>query len=333
MSTSLQAADSASVNASSARGSGLAGIGGVVLLGVVLGWLSSSFPTELPAWAPYDFSWISFLGMALPTFWYARGLATGSVAERPDILRILAFAAGVALIYTALLSRFVYLSQHMFFLNRLQHLGMHHVGPFLLALAWPGATIRRGMPDWVARRLRARWLVGVLGFTRQPLIAGALFAGLVALWLQPTIHFHAMLSPRLYNVMNWSMVVDGLLFWFLVLDPRPPGQAGCSYAARLAVTLLVELPQILIGSHLTFTTVVLYSYYDLCGRLFPSISAILDQHLGGVVVWIPQGMMGAIAFLLIMNNMRKHEDRAGGPGQNDIQVGGIRVSSSNWTGR
>lgn len=311
----------------------MAGIGGVALLGAVSWWLSTNLPTELPAWAPYDFSWISFLGIALPTFWYARGLCASSAAERPGIPRILAFVAGIALIYTALLTRFVYLSQHMFFLNRLQHLAMHHVGPFLLALAWPGATIGRGMPDWVARRLRAGWLHGVLRVARQPLVAGVLFAGLVALWLQPTVHFHAMLSPQLYDVMNWSMVGDGLLFWFLVLDPRPVAEAGCTYATRLALTLLVEFPQILIGSHLTFTSMVLYSYYDLCGRLFPSISAILDQHLGGIVVWIPQGMMGAIAFLLIMNNIRKHEDDVGGPGEDDIEVGGMRVSSSSWTGR
>ena len=333
MSTSLQASESAPVDAWSAPGSGLVGIVGVLALGVVLWWLSANLPTELPAWAPYDFSWVSFLGIALPTFWYARGLYTGSASQRPNLFRIIAFATGMALIYTALLSRFVYFSQHMFFLNRLQHLGMHHLGPFLLALAWPGATIRRGMPVWAARSLRTRWLHRFLRVTQQPVIAGTLFAGLVALWLQPTVHFHAMLSPQLYDLMNWSMVIDGLLFWFLVLDPRPPAEAGCSYPARLAVVLLVEFPQILIGSHLTFTNTVLYSYYDLCGRLFPSISAILDQHLGGVVVWIPQGMMGAIAFLLIMNNIRKQEDRAGGPGQNDIKVGGARVSSASWTGR
>ena len=333
MSTSLQASEAAPVDAWSAPGSGLVGIAGVMALGVVLRWLSANFPTEMPAWAPYDFSWVSFLGIALPTAWYARGLYTSHAPQRPNPCRIIAFAAGIVLIYTALLSRFVYFSQHMFFLNRLQHLGMHHLGPFLLALAWPGATIRRGMPDWAARRLQARWLQRLLRLTQQPVIAGTLFAGLVALWLQPTVHFHAMLSPWLYDLMNWSMVIDGLLFWFMILDPRPPAQSGCSYSGRLAVVLLVEFPQIIIGSHLTFTNTVLYSYYDLCGRLFPSISAILDQHLGGVVVWIPQGMMGAIAFLLIMNNIRKQEDRAGGPGRNDIEIGGMRVSSGSWTGR
>ncbi len=331
MSTSLQTANAAAVDTSPDQG--LAGIAGVLLLGAVLWWLSDAFPTELPAWAPYDFSWVSFLGIALPTYWYVRGLCVSAAAERPNAARVLAFALGVALVYTALLSRFVYVSQHMFFLNRLQHLAMHHLGPFLLALAWPGAMIRRGMPDWAARLSGARWLRGLLRAARQPLVAGVLFAGLVLLWLQPTVHFYAMLSPPLYDVMNWSMVLDGLLFWFLVLDPRAGAEAGISYGARLALVILVEFPQILVGSHLTFSRTVLYSYYDLCGRLYPSIGAILDQHIGGVVVWIPQGMMGGIAFLLILNNLRRDDDRTGGAGRDDIAVGGVLVSSGNWTGR
>ena len=333
MSAAAQVSDNPSSATEPAAGAGLAGIAGVLVLGAALAWLSNAFPAEMPAWAPYDFSWVSYLGIALPTYWYAKGLLIEAPAERPGIFRIAAFVLGDALIYTVLLSHFVYLSQHMFFINRLQHLGMHHLGPFLLALSWPGATIRRGMPDWAAGLLGARWLRGALHLVRQPLIAGVLFAGLVLLWLQPTVHFHAMLSPQLYDIMNWSMVGDGLLFWFLVLDPRPGALCGVSYGARLAVVILVEFPQILAGSQLTFTKTVLYSYYDLCGRLIPSIGAVLDQHIGGVVVWIPQGMMGAAAFLLILNNIRKQEDRAGGSGRDDIAVGGMLVSSGNWTGR
>ncbi len=308
---------------------GLTGIGAVVLAGGLLSWTTAYFPAQMPGWGPYEFSWVSYLGVALTTLWYVTGLARAPRAEWPSIPRIVAFGLGMALIYTALLSHFVYLAQHMFFLNRVQHSAMHHVAPFLLALSWPGAMIRRGMPAWAARGFRARWIHWLLDWARQPVIAGVLFAGLVALWLQPDVHFRAMLSPPLYEVMNWTMVGDGLLFWFLVLDPRPRDEAGVSYATRLALVILVEFPQIVIGANLTFTQNVLYEFYDLCGRLFPSIPALLDQHIGGLVVWIPQGMMGAIAFLLIMNNMRRHEDRS----ETEIIVGGRRVSSSDWTGR
>ena len=315
------------------RDLGLGGIGAVAVAGAALAWLSHDYPAELPVWAPYDFSWVAFLGIALPALWYARGLIATPAADRPGWARTAAFATGTLLIYGALLTRFVYLSQHMFFLNRLQHLGMHHVGPFLVALAWPGPVIARGAPAWAGRLTRLGLVRVPMRVMRQPAIAGLVFVGLVALWLEPAVHFRAMVSPWLYDVMNWSMVVDGLLFWFLVLDPRPAAEAGCSFATRLAVTILVVFPQLVIGSHLTFTTQVLYSYYDLCGRLFPSVSAITDQHIGGIVVWVPAGMMSAAAFLLIMNNMRLHEDRAGDSRHGDIAVGGSLVSSASWTGR
>ena len=308
---------------------GLAGIAVVVLVGGILSWTTAYMPAQMPFWTPYEFSWVAYLGIALTTLWYVQGLLRTAPRERPHPARVAAFAVAMTLIYVALLSHFVYVAQHMFFLNRIQHSLMHHVGPFILALSWPGATIRKGMPDWAARPLRARWLHRLLDLARQPVVAGVLFAGLVALWLQPAVHVHAMLSPPLYEFMNWTMVGDGLLFWFLILDPRPVAEAGVSYATRLAVVILVEFPQIMIGANLTFSKTAYYGIYDLCGRLFPSIPALLDQHLGGLVVWIPQGMMGATAFLLVMNNMRKHEDRS----EVDIIVGGRRVSSSGWTGR
>ena len=173
----------------------------------------------------------------------------------------------------------------------------------------------------------------LLRLTQNPVIAGTLFAGLIGLWLVPAVHFPAMLSPPLYAVMNWSMIGDGLLFFFLVLDPRPWPLAPCSFPVRLLTVIAVEFPQILIGSHLTFTTRNLYPSYDLCGRLFPSISPVIDQHIGGIVIWIPAAMMSAVSFMLIVNNLRKHEDSFASPDGGDIRAVGAVGSSAAWTGR
>ncbi len=309
--------------------------GAVLALGCLIWWASATYPAELPAIAPWDFSWIEYLGTVLPLVWYLHGLALTAPADRPHRLRRIAFLTGVALIYATLQTHFVYLSQHMFFLNRLQHLGMHHLGPFLIALAWPGETISRGMPVMLRRLAGAGWLHRVLRVVQTPVVAGVLFVGLVWFWLRPAIHFHAMVSPLLYTTMNLSMVIDGLLFWCFVLDPRPTPAARYSYAVRLATCLLVIFPQLLIGARLTFGLTPLYSYYDLCGRLFPSIGALFDQHLGGLVVWIPSSMMSSFAFMLIMNNIRLQEDRqCGGNGCDDIEFApGVRISSKGWTGR
>ncbi|WP_158258669.1 cytochrome c oxidase assembly protein [Rhodopila globiformis] len=307
----------------------------VLAVGTVLWWGDAVHPAEMPVFAPWDFSWIEYLGIALPLLWYLRGLTLTPAAERPHGLRQTAFLAGVALIWVTLQTHFVYLSQHMFFLNRLQHMGMHHLGPFLIALAWPGETLARGMPAAGLRLARARPIGAMLRVVQNPVVAGLLFVGLIWFWLIPNVHFHAMISPVLYTTMNLSMVIDGLLFWFFILDPRPAPPARHSYAVRLVTCILVIFPQLLLGAHLTFAMTPLYSYYDLCGRLFPSVSALLDQHLGGVIVWIPSSMMSSVAFMLMLNNIRLHEDRQnGGNNNDDIEIApGVRISSRAWTGR
>lgn len=289
----------------------------------------------LPVWAPWEFSWTQFLAVALSLVWYARGVALAPAGERPAIWRQVAFVLGLGLIYVVLLTHFEYMAQHMFFLNRLQHMVMHHIGPFLIAVAWPGGALLRGMPAPLRRLLESRRVGAVMHVIQHPALAGILFAGLILLWLQPAVHFRAMVDPQLYGIMNWSMVLDGLLFWCLTLDPRPLPEARTSYGIRMLITILVMFPQILAGSLITFSTTSLYPYYDLCGRLFPSIGALLDQHIGGTIVWIPSAMMSSVAFMLILNNVRLHEDRmsADTPEPEDLDDRRITLSASSWTGR
>jgi copper(I)-binding protein len=197
----------------------------------------------------------------------------------------------------------------MFFLNRLQHVVMHHFGPFLIAVAWPGASIYRGMPRVLQRLVDAPVLVTLTHVIQQPILASVLFVGLVALWLVPPVHFVAMIDPKLYQVMNWSMVVDGLLFWVLVLDPRPKPPAWVSFGGRAAMAVAVIPPQILFGALLAFSSRDLYGFYDWCGRIYPSIGALDDQQLGGLIVWIPPAMMSVLALILVLNALRLDEER------------------------
>ena len=306
----------------------------LLTVGAALWIASAQLPATMPVWLPWTFGPAIYAGTAFPTLWYVRGLLGTPRDARPGIGRIVLFALGTGLIWAVLETRYLYLSQHAFFLNRIQHLVMHHLGPFLIALSWPGATLWRGAPPIVRRACTCRPVTAFLVVIQNPVLAGVLFAGLIAFWLEPTIHFPAMLAPPLYALMNWSMILDGLLFWFLVLDPRPMPLARISYPVRLLTVLLVEFPQILIGSRIALSSRDLYPSYDLCGRLFPSLGPIEDQHIGGIIIWIPAAMMSAVAFMLIMNNLRRHEDSLTpfDPG-GDIAIGGVLHSSRNWTGR
>ncbi|HET6631804.1 MAG TPA: cytochrome c oxidase assembly protein [Rhodanobacteraceae bacterium] len=219
--------------------------------------------------------------------------------------RQLAFWLGLALIYVGLQTHFDYYAEHQFFMHRLQHLGLHHMGPFLIALAFPAATFRRGLPvSWRRRVLMpalhlppVRWFLAVV---LNPWVAAFLFVGIIYFWLWPAVHFIAMLDHMDYRLMNWSVTLDGLLFWWLILDPRPRPPARLAPGVRILVALAVMPPQIVLGAWIFFSRQHLYPLYELCGRAFAGVTPTLDQHLGGLILWIPGAMMSVIAALIAL---------------------------------
>jgi putative membrane protein len=274
----------------------------------LLWWLCKWHPSLLPFWAPWEFSWLQFLTIWLTAWWYLRGLALTAAAERPSLARTLSFLTGMSVVYAMVQTRFEYLAEHMFFLNRTQHIGMHHLGPFLIALSWPGATIRLGMPSTVRHLTEHPLIATAVNIVQRPVLASVLFVGLVAFWLIPSLHFYAMVDPRLYSIMNWSMVVDGILFWCLVLDPRSKPPARASFGVRATLAAIVMFPQIFIGAIIALSSHDLYPFYDLCGRIYPAIKASTDQVIGGLIIWIPAAMMSVVALLLVVNSLRRFEE-------------------------
>jgi putative membrane protein len=239
--------------------------------------------------------------------WFLRGLADTTAAERPPIWRRLCFLFGLATIYIVLQTRFDYFAQHMFFLSRVQHVVMHHLGPFLIALGGAGAAIRRGMPHPLRRLIDSRPVTATIRFLQQPVVAVALFLALFYVWLIPAVQFRAMIDPRVYLLMNWSMTADGLLFWPMVLDRRPSPPARLSFGARAAMAYATTFPEILIGAFLTSLHRDLYPYYTLCGRLFPSITAMADQRIGAIITWVVPSMMSAEATVLVVWTFLRQE--------------------------
>jgi putative membrane protein len=304
----------------------------IVLVGIslLLWWLSATHATVLPFWAPWDFSWSQFLAIWLTGWWYARGLIVSAPEDRPSGWRQFAFITGLLVIYTVVQTHFEYLAEHMFFLNRLQHLAMHHLGPLLIALSWPGATIKQGMPRFLSRLAGHPAISACIAVVQQPMIAALLFVGLIAFWLIPSVHFRAMINPTLYAVMNWSMIVDGILFWCLVLDPRAKPPARVSFGTRAALVVIIMFPQILLGAMIAFTPRVIYPYYDLCGRIYSSMDARADQLTGGVIIWIPAAMMSVLGLVLVINALRRADHLR--KDENDNGSTALAIDSSAWTG-
>lgn len=303
----------------------------IAVLGALLWWLSTYRPAQVPFWMPWEFSWVEYLSASLSLYWYGRGLALTPPAERPVLWRRILFVLGVVSIYAVLETHFEYMAEHMFFLNRIQHIVMHHLGPFLIALGFAGGTMWRGLPSWLRRVLSHRAVTLLMRVLQQPVVAAFLFVGLIYFWLYPPIHFRAMIDPNLFALMNWSMVVDGILFWCLILDPRPWPEARTGYGTRLLLSFLVMLPQIVLGSYIAFARHDIYPFYNLCGRLYPSFDALRDQAWGGLIIWIPAAMMSVVGFLLVLNFLRLNEEAASVEETDDDDA--PILDSTGWTGR
>lgn len=259
---------------------------------------------------PYQWQPLIALACATALLTYGRGLAAGAKAS---VGRTAAMFTGVGLIYFVTQTRFDYYSQFLFFAHRGQHLVLHHLGAMLIALANPIPVMAHGVPLALRTQvLRPLWrstvTQSIYRFIQYPAIAGVLFVGVIYFWLIPAIHFDAMLNRTWYNVMNWSMALDGILFWWLIFNPASPQAHGLGYGKRCLLLALVAFPQILLGAYITLSGAELYGIYALCGRPWP-IAAQTDQLLGGLITWIPSAMMSAVGVVIVLWRWRRYENQ------------------------
>jgi len=303
----------------------------ILAAGVLVDVLCRVVPAQLPYVFPFVFNAPVFYGVWFTLLWYVRGMRATPAAERPGRLRQGFFLLGLALIYFVLQTRFEYLAQHMFFLNRIQAVAIGMLAPFCLGIGWMGGVLARGVPGWVLGLSRSRTVQRAGPVLFHPVVALPIFLFTTDVWLLPSVHFAAMVDPDLYAVMNLSCLLGGLLFWLVVLDPRPHPPARHSYLLRAGIGFFAMFPQIAISSYIALTPSSLYAFYTLCGRLFPGMSPAYDQMLGGMIQWIPPGMMNTVAVIISLNALRlsdiaKEKDAPPIPP-------GTRVFEAKWTGR
>lgn len=249
---------------------------------------------------PWEFSWVFLASFLAACVLYWRGCRALSVSMG----RKIAFWSGMAITYLSLHTYFDFYAEHEFFMHRLQQLLLHHLAPLIIMASYPGSVLRAGMPlKWRARFLRPvsrmwpwRLLSAVL---LNPAVATVLFVVFILIWLVPTMQTMAMLDWRIYRFMNWSMIVSGFIYWWLVLDhrPRPPGRMVPG--VRVLSPGITMTPQILAGAIITFSKADLYPIFEICGRAF-NINVFTGQLIGGIIIWVPAAMIETAGGLLAM---------------------------------
>ena len=260
-------------------------------------------------WIMWGFSPVIVGGCLLVLIVYLRGFSRRHARGIPvSLWRAASYVTGIVLTYIVLESPIDALADHVFWIHRVQHVALHHWIPMLLALSAPAPELVSGLPHWARKHvlrhiLRNKSTRKVGDFVQHPIVAPLLFVGLIYLWLTPAIFDYATTNEGVHDVMHFSMLIEGIPFWWLMLDPKP---GRVEFKRRIIILWVVMFPQILIGAYIALTSNVLYPIYAMLDQGWVS-SYRTDQCLGGLVVWIPTSMMSVISAVIVLRFWARYE--------------------------
>ena len=242
---------------------------------------------------PGENLWLAWnTGNPLPTLFlfiaaylYVNGLGKWERPSHPvNVWQKISFFAGLFVIFLALQSPIDPLAEHYFFVHQIQHLMIRMVGPLLALLGAPLTPMLRGLPLWllqggVRSLVRQRWARRAYGRLTNPVVAVGIFLGALYLWQFPFLHDTAVRNDYVHELMHFTMLFSGFLFWWLVIDPKPH-RSRMHYGLRVLYLGLIVLPNTVLGAGITFARDLLYQSYTEFPQPIP-LNAITDQQLGG----------------------------------------------------
>lgn len=231
--------------------------------------------------------------------------------------RLLAYWLGIALIALALLSPIDVLASQLFFMHMIQHLLLVMLAPPLLMLANPMPFLLWGLPSGLRRRAgrvlssvlhrqssSRRYLRAVTG----PGVAWMLFVIFLIGWHDPNLYQAALRSDVVHDFEHLTFFGTAMLYWWHVVGAGPHIHKRFSRPARVMYVIAAIPPNMLTGIAIAFAGQVIYTYYLSVPRLW-GMTALDDQTLAGVIMWVPGSMMYIIAVLILTARWLQGEER------------------------
>lgn len=269
------------------------------------------------AWNPDP--WI-LLWMGTATLLYARGSARLRARAGRGIApwRSLAYGAGILSLLVALVSPLDALGGALFSAHMVQHELLIVAAAPLLVLGTPLLAWLWALPQ--AWRRRAGRVVRAPGVRRgwrvltHPLSAWTLHAAAVLVWHVPALYQATLTHEGIHLLQHLGFFGTALLFWWAVLHPSRYRRLGSGLAVIYLFT--TALYGSALGALLTFSPSAWYPAYAASAPAW-GLTVLEDQQLGGLIMWIPFGMVyTAVALALLARWLRTMDLREGaGPGR------------------
>lgn len=253
------------------------------------------------------------LGLIGGILWlYLRGVyRPRQVLEPVSTLRHGLFFVGAAFLTLAFDGPLAASATRLFAAHQFQHIVIRLLAPMLVILAHPWPVLRAGLPRPLRHRLDTAATHKLTRAAARGLIrldvSFLLLISTLYVWQLPALHNTALALPGLTLVAHLAMTVAGLIFFAAIFDRRD-APAGALHSLRLLALFSVIVSNILLGALTTMKERVLYSGYDIAGRLW-GIAPLVDETVGGYLIWVPSSFVIIAAIILAFNGWNAAELR------------------------
>src|SRR5215510_8553356 len=205
--------------------------------------------------------------------------------------KIVSFFAGLLVLLGSLTGPVHDLSDYyLFFVHMIQHL--------LLAFAMPPLLLY-GTPGWMLRPLfRDPRIVRAARFVTRPSSAFAVFNLVIVVWHLPPAYNLAMSVHPVHIVQHLMIMAASVFLWWPVLSPLSE-LPRAAYPVQLLYLFVVGLPMVMVAIFIAMAPDLLYPFYASSPRVWEALGPHADQHLGGLIMWIPGGLVFLIAMSVV----------------------------------
>ncbi|MGH7303410.1 MAG: cytochrome c oxidase assembly protein [Candidatus Rokuibacteriota bacterium] len=230
-----------------------------------------------------------------------------SWGPRAGLGRPALFMASLAVLLAALNGPLHDLSDYYLF-------SAHMVQHLLLTLVAPPLMLA-GTPEWMADALvgrlgRARALDALLRVATRPVPALALYAVALIGWHLPGPYGAALEDHRWHVVEHLALIATALAAWWPVLSPSRL-LPRLHYGAQILYLFAFGIPMTVVAAMITGAETTLYPFYAAAPRIF-DLTALADQRLGGLIMWVPAGLIPLVAFTVVFFRWAAAEAEADG---------------------
>jgi putative membrane protein len=238
------------------------------------------------------------IALALMAVVYAS--AATALKRQPSTKQIAAYTVALLMLIGALSGPIDWLARNRLFSAYIfQQMLLIFVVPPLILL---------GLPDWMVRPVMMNRMVErVARFFTRPLVGFLTFAAVFTLIHYPPVCDRVCHVTQLYGWIRVVLLTAGMMLWWPLLSPLPE-YPRMSYPMQIMYLFLLMIPMTAVAAPITLAESVLYMFY-VSGPHPLGFTPMADQVLGGLIMWIGQGIYIMFVFTAIFARWSRTEDQ------------------------